>query len=387
MILKKLNYLSFGLTFSLFLPLEIIYFKELNFSVIEITILNLSMPIFIGLCEIPTGILADHLFRIKVMKISCFCFVVSMLVLYFFNSFHFILLSYLIEGIGWAFASGNNEAILHEESNKHGVNFNISISKFYEYSMLGLLLSSVVVILLQFFSAKNIKIFILITLISRILFFIFSLRINVQHNEKKIIKKLSPIEHIKRISDFRYKEFNIGIFDGVSRVQFFLPLVYQLVLINNNVSKKYIVFLNMISLAVMFFSQRITPKIVEKFSQNKILYVSALLQSISVLLIITKNTLLISLAVLCVYFLITIKNTISATIKHGMCTDENIATFLSAISLISLVTGSAYFYFIGYILNKKIYLGILLFGISFFILNLLTIFYINVLSKEKKLTV
>ena len=95
---KKMYLVNFFISISLYFPVEVAYLNSLGFSSMQITIINLCLPLFIGILEIPTGHLGDLISRKKVMLYSILAFVISLLILIIFAQFKKIVaLGYLIQ--------------------------------------------------------------------------------------------------------------------------------------------------------------------------------------------------------------------------------------------------------------------------------------------------
>lgn len=156
--MKLLNNISFLTGFSLFLPLETAYFNSLGFSSLQITTLNLSLPLFMGIMEIPTGYLSDKVKRKKITVFSTLFLLLSMFVLTLSGNIHFIFLAYFLEGIGWSLASGNNESLIMELVDSEEMKFNKALSKYYEYSFFASVLCSIILVISTNLKFENIKV-------------------------------------------------------------------------------------------------------------------------------------------------------------------------------------------------------------------------------------
>lgn len=148
---KKMYLVNFFISISLYFPVEVAYLNSLGFSSMQITVINLCLPLFIGILEIPTGHLGDLISRKKVMLYSILAFVISLLILIIFRNFYMILIAYFLEGLGWSLASGNNESLLKDIVNADVNKFNKSLSKFYEFSFLATLTSSILLVIITTF--------------------------------------------------------------------------------------------------------------------------------------------------------------------------------------------------------------------------------------------
>lgn len=73
---KKMYLVNFFISISLYFPVEVAYLNSLGFSSMQITVINLCLPLFIGILEIPTGHLGDLISRKKsyVVFNTCLCY-------------------------------------------------------------------------------------------------------------------------------------------------------------------------------------------------------------------------------------------------------------------------------------------------------------------------
>jgi MFS family permease len=112
--IRLLSWFNFFTDFRLYAPFAILYFTEisgsfaLGMSVFSITML--SNAIF----EVPTGILSDRVGRQKTMLLGAVSTCMSIIWYATGHSYLFLCIGAVLEGIGRAFYSGNNDALLYD---------------------------------------------------------------------------------------------------------------------------------------------------------------------------------------------------------------------------------------------------------------------------------
>ncbi len=94
-----------------FMPIFIIvYFRDLGFSLFQISILTSMMPLFMLLFEIPTGAFADVYGRKKSVLLGAVIQGIAITSIFFLKDYFALLFSFALLGIGTTFNSGAREA-------------------------------------------------------------------------------------------------------------------------------------------------------------------------------------------------------------------------------------------------------------------------------------
>lgn len=112
--IKLISWFNFCTDFVLFAPVAIIYFAKVTGS------LTLGMSIFSiayvssALFEVPTGILSDRVGRKKTMVFGALCSTLCIVFYAMGTSYVVLGVGALLQGMGRAFFSGNNDALLHD---------------------------------------------------------------------------------------------------------------------------------------------------------------------------------------------------------------------------------------------------------------------------------
>jgi MFS family permease len=112
--IKLLRWHSFFVDFSLWAPLAIIYFANvsgsytLGLSIFSITMLSSAA------FELPTGFLSDKYGRVKTIIFGSLSFFIGAIFYAIGLNYWFLVLGAIAQGLGRAFYSGNNDALLYD---------------------------------------------------------------------------------------------------------------------------------------------------------------------------------------------------------------------------------------------------------------------------------
>ena len=113
-----LYYFIYGLS-AMILPFMIIYFRDLNFSFFQISIITSAFAISMFFFEIPTGALADGLSRKYSVVLGFLITALMAILIPFFTNFYILILLWVIAGLGMTFVSGAEEAWVIDNLNKY----------------------------------------------------------------------------------------------------------------------------------------------------------------------------------------------------------------------------------------------------------------------------
>jgi len=112
--IKLLKWHSFFTNFSLWAPLAIIYFSKISGSyTLGLSIFSVSM-IFSAIFELPTGFLSDKYGRVKTLIFGAAAFIFSGIFYAIGINYWFLFIGAIFGGLGSAFYSGNNDALLYD---------------------------------------------------------------------------------------------------------------------------------------------------------------------------------------------------------------------------------------------------------------------------------
>ncbi|HAI98838.1 TPA: hypothetical protein DCL30_04885 [Candidatus Peribacteria bacterium] len=111
---RLLTWFNFFLDFVPYAPIEIIYFSEITGSyALGLSIFSV-VTISSSLFEVPTGIFSDRIGRKRTMLLGSICKILAVVFYALGGSFLVLAMGALCEGIGRAFFSGNNDALLYD---------------------------------------------------------------------------------------------------------------------------------------------------------------------------------------------------------------------------------------------------------------------------------
>lgn len=215
--IKLLRWHSFFIDFSLWSPLAIIYFSKVSGSyTLGLSIFSIVM-ISSAIFELPTGFVSDKYGRKKTLIFGSFSFLMGAILYAIGSNYWFLVAGGIIQGLGRAFYSGNNDALLYD--NLATVN---KIEDFGEYngrigsmSQIALAISALLSSLIAF---TSISILLWISVIPQLICLVLSLRII----DVKIVDKESGniFIHIKDAFNNFMANFKLRQLSLVSIVSF-----------------------------------------------------------------------------------------------------------------------------------------------------------------------
>lgn len=151
--IKLLRWHSFFVDFNLWGPLAVIYFSKVSGSyTLGLSIFSIQM-LSSAAFELPTGFISDKYGRVKTLIFGSFSFLIGAIFYAIGSNYWFLVAGAIVQGLGRAFYSGNNDALLYDylaSDNK--------IDKFEEYngkigsmSQLACAISAILSFLIAFF--------------------------------------------------------------------------------------------------------------------------------------------------------------------------------------------------------------------------------------------
>lgn len=201
--------------------------------------------------------------------------------------------------------------------------------------------------------------------------FIKSESVNRETPEKGLMK--STLELFKKEGTL-----SLIIYEGIGRIQFFLPTIYQLILLKNGASLGILTIINLISIMLQFLIQRYSQPIIHKFKRANLLKLLPILQALLITLLLSNINIIICVSIILVYSCIPIKNQAVNEIKHRIIEDYQRSTYISVVSLGSLVFNTVVFWMVGAIFNFSNIFGIIALGAT---LALCSLFSANSIQK------
>ncbi len=269
--IKLLRWHSFFSDFSLWSPLAIIYFSAVSGSyTLGLSIFSIMM-VSSSIFELPTGFISDKHGRTKTLVFGSIAFLFGAIFYAIGLNYWFLVIGAISQGLGRAFYSGNNDALLYD--NLASVN---KINEFEEYNgkigsmdQLALAISAIFSSLIAF---VPISVLLWISVIPRLICLFLSLKvINVE-----IVKKESGniFIHTKQafknfISNFKLRQLSlvsiIGFGMGEATWQF------RSAFINTLWPTWAVGFAQVLSNFGASLSFKFSGKIIKKFTAFKIL--------------------------------------------------------------------------------------------------------------------
>ena len=113
-----LYYFIYGLS-AMILPFMIIYFRNLNFSFFQISVITSAFAISIFLFEVPTGAFADGFSRKYSVILGFLITALAATLIPLFTNFYFLIILWVMMGLGMTFVSGAEEAWVIDNLNKY----------------------------------------------------------------------------------------------------------------------------------------------------------------------------------------------------------------------------------------------------------------------------
>lgn len=118
--IRVLHWFNFFTDFKLYAPVAIIYFAKVSDSfTLGMSIFAIAM-ISSALFEIPTGVFSDKIGRRKTVMIGALCAVLYSIFYAVGQSYWYLVVGALFEGLSRSFYSGNNNALLHDTLTQMG---------------------------------------------------------------------------------------------------------------------------------------------------------------------------------------------------------------------------------------------------------------------------
>lgn len=357
----------------LYSAIEVPFLQSKGISLVYISALNLSIPLISACLEIPTGILGDWIGRKRILHLTYISFSVSTLILILSNNIFTIFIAYFLEALGWSFYSGNTESIVYEISVKKKQDPNKSLGNFYSSLSIGYLLSGIVITFIPSdYNSEILFYALIITLVFRIISVIIVYFIGKGDVEDNLSK--TPIKLLKKTAKLVFsgkQNISIAIYEALGRLQFYLPIIYQPILISNGFSVKQLGIIYAFTQLLQTISQKIAPNFVGKFGKKRIIKIGPVIQGISILLIASKNIIIIILGIAINFIIMPIKGQGISLLKHEEVDNEIRSTYLSIISLITLTLNYVFFTVCATIIDKNLLIGLTFLSIILMVLSLM----------------
>ncbi|MFH0875687.1 MAG: MFS transporter [archaeon] len=112
--LSKIKWNGFFAGFRIFVAIQYVFFKQMGLNYTEIGFLVGAFFAGMFLFEIPSGVFADYYGRKKSLMITSLLFIISFTLFGIGNTFFVFLIANFLQGVGEAFTSGSDEAIIFD---------------------------------------------------------------------------------------------------------------------------------------------------------------------------------------------------------------------------------------------------------------------------------
>ena len=374
----KLYLTNFFLGAGLYSSIEVLYLNSHNISAYMVSVLILFIPVCTAIFEIPTGIIGDYLGRVAIFRLTFISFFVGMVIIATSKNLPMFFLGYSFEALGYSFYSGNSESLLFESCQKENIDANKAMSNFYSTLTVGYIFSGVFVFILSnMTNVAILKVAIYGTLVLRFSAVLISI-IAAKQNEEKIEQK--PRQILMKSIKLLFKDrlsVSICIYDAFGRLQYFLPILYQPLLLTLGMKIEYIALIYSISQLFQVIFQKVSVTFLSKFGYKRVMAVTPVVQSIAILGFLTKNVPLIIIGIILVFSGISVKGQCTSLIRHLVVSDDIRATYMSLISLITLVLNSLYLNGVGFINDNNVTAATIFLSVSLFVVSEIVVFLIN----------
>ncbi|MFA6603038.1 MAG: MFS transporter [Candidatus Shapirobacteria bacterium] len=171
-----LTWFNFSVDFTLYGPIAIIYFSQITGSyALALSVFSVEM-ISSSLFEFPTGAFSDYSGRRKTVIYGAICGVISALFYALGFNYWFLFVGAIFAGLGRAFHSGNNAALLHESLRENSQEEEYSKYSGQTNSMFQLALA-ISAILGGFVAFWSLSLAVWLTIIPRVIGLVLSLKL------------------------------------------------------------------------------------------------------------------------------------------------------------------------------------------------------------------
>ncbi len=279
--IKLLTWFNFFTDFKLYSPVAILYFAQVTGSfALGMSIFSIAY-ISAAIFEIPTGVYSDLIGRRKTVILGAVCAVLFSIFYAIGQSFWFLAIGALFEGLSRSFYSGNNDALLYDSltESKKGDNYPSVLGKIRSMFAIALAISAV---LGGFIANSSFAAVMWLSVISQLI--CLSISLFLKEPEIHSLKSGNIYLHLKEaFSNFvqnrkiRLISISSGIVFGIGEsVWQFQAAFYQMLwpIWAIGIAKT-------LSNLGAFISFRISGKLIEKFSAVKILLASNIYSRIS----------------------------------------------------------------------------------------------------------
>lgn len=282
--LVKIKWHAFFAGFRIFLPLLFIFYQQNGLNFTKISFLTTAFFIGMLIFEVPSGVFADHFGRKKAIALASLLYAISCLFFGFGTTFVVFLFASFLFGIGEAFISGSDEAIIYDSLKevKKEKEFSNYYGKKWAYFQYGFVIAALTA---SFIPNLNIRLsFFGTALFASISFFIalsiVEPRLHLRQKQKHYF------EHLKKAIKFVYKHkvikwLIIYIITITLTIEIFFTYI-QFFLKDTGISLQYFGFIYAFFILISGIASSFAHKIEKPLGEKRTLIVIASLLFISI---------------------------------------------------------------------------------------------------------
>lgn len=247
----------------------IIYLLTLGFNDYKIGLLQSSLFFSTFIFEIPTGILGDLIGKKKILLLGNFFQIISLFLIILNSTFNYFLLSFILEGMSFAFFSGTHSALFYETITDLDKNYIKTNSMYNFISSLSLGLAILFGAYIQLYSWKLVYCF---SLFFSIMNFFCLLFLKEKKNTHQIEKKhfcKNIVLYFKENIIFILFLLTISLLEAITGYFYILS---QSLFFSQKLSIEKIAFIYSILQIFSSFIFKISSKISSKFKIQQIFF-------------------------------------------------------------------------------------------------------------------
>lgn len=195
-ILNRLNLMSFLSSLLFYIPIFGLYFTDQGVSLSLIVAGQIVYSVVSMLGEIPTGYLTDRIGQRNGTLIGYILTAIGLACAWLLPNVIGLVLAFALRGLGGAFESGSEEAMVYEQAQKDGVSYTKAWGVFNSYATFGFALATLVAGVLVSVVAEpfNFSLVFILTIIAYIFAALISLSVgvfkheNFEYTHKSLVK-------------------------------------------------------------------------------------------------------------------------------------------------------------------------------------------------------
>jgi MFS family permease len=345
----------------LYAPIEVAYLMGEGLSAVQISLLNLSIPFFCALLELPTGLVGDLVGRKWTLVLCSLAFVLAPVLLLVGGSLPLFVVAYLLEAIGWSLFSGNTEAMVVEATSGEPRDVSRQLTFFFASFTLGAVVGGIINSALLLWGGGNLR----LVLMTMIFFRLGSLvtAVAVRDVQRVGRQRRSPADGLKvlrqavAVTRERFSLFII-LFEASGRLSFYLPVVVQLLLLEAGLTLAAFGIVSSALLGLQYLAQLKNDRIINRLGRNSVLHSTTCLILVGLLLLMLPGIAPVVIGCLLVQIAGPVRFQCLALMKNEVVDDASRATYLSCVSLCVMVLNSCFLAVTAWLIDENLVLGL-----------------------------